>query len=101
MVRRKIVWDKPALQALQAAYDYIKKDSLQNAELVRLDLLDMTQRLEFHSERHPPDKFKTNNDGTYRAFEKHSYRITYKNCTSTSHHFEGSTCKARTVTVLS
>ena len=78
MVRRKIVWDKPALQALQAAYDYIKKDSLQNAELVRLDLLDMTQRLEFHSERHPPDKFKTNNDGTYRAFEKHSYRITYK-----------------------
>jgi plasmid stabilization system protein ParE len=25
-----------------------------------------------------PDKFKTGNDGSYRAFEKHRYRITYR-----------------------
>lgn len=78
MVKRKIVWDKPAYQTLQAAYEYIKKDSLQNAEMVKLDLLRMTQQLELHAERHPPDKFKIHNDGTYRAFEKHSYRIAYK-----------------------
>jgi plasmid stabilization system protein ParE len=25
-----------------------------------------------------PDKCKTNNDGSYRAFEKHHYRIVYR-----------------------
>ncbi|MBK8607580.1 MAG: type II toxin-antitoxin system RelE/ParE family toxin [Chitinophagaceae bacterium] len=25
-----------------------------------------------------PDKFKENNDGSYRAFEKHHYRISYR-----------------------
>ncbi|MBS1566856.1 MAG: type II toxin-antitoxin system RelE/ParE family toxin, partial [Bacteroidetes bacterium] len=25
-----------------------------------------------------PDKYKTNNDGSYRAFEKHRYRIVYR-----------------------
>jgi len=26
----------------------------------------------------PPDKFKKNNDGTWRAFEKYHYRISYR-----------------------
>jgi hypothetical protein len=25
-----------------------------------------------------PDKYKADNDGSYRAFEKHSYRIVYR-----------------------
>jgi plasmid stabilization system protein ParE len=24
------------------------------------------------------DRFRSNNDGSYRAFEKHSYRVTYR-----------------------
>ncbi|WP_369427811.1 type II toxin-antitoxin system RelE/ParE family toxin [Membranihabitans maritimus] len=31
-----------------------------------------------HPGKYPPDKFKTDNDGSYRAFEKFSYRVAYK-----------------------
>jgi plasmid stabilization system protein ParE len=29
-------------------------------------------------EKYPPDKFRLDNEGNYRAFETHSYRISYK-----------------------
>jgi plasmid stabilization system protein ParE len=29
-------------------------------------------------ELYSPDKYKMNNDGRYRAFEKHRYRISYR-----------------------
>jgi len=31
-----------------------------------------------HPECYGPDKYKLNNDDTYRAFEKHRYRIAYR-----------------------
>lgn len=31
-----------------------------------------------HPEFYYPDKYKSNNDGSFRAFEKHKYRIVYK-----------------------
>lgn len=33
MVKKVVVWDKPAYTSLQAAYDYIKEDSPINAAL--------------------------------------------------------------------
>jgi plasmid stabilization system protein ParE len=56
---------------------YIRKDSYQNAIKVRYDIVAMPDSLSVNPERFPPDKFKTNNDGTYRAFELHRYRISY------------------------
>jgi plasmid stabilization system protein ParE len=53
-------------------------ESLQNAEKLRDEIIDLTIELPKHPEKHPLDKFKKDNDGTWRAFEKHHYRISYR-----------------------
>lgn len=73
-----VVWDKQAYSALQKLYDYIREESIVNAEKVRSEILRMTATLAEHPEKYPPDKFKKSNTGNYRAFEKFSYRIAYK-----------------------
>lgn len=72
------IWSKKAKNELQKAFLYILLDSLQNAELVRDDIIDITIDLAKHPEKYPPDKFKKDNDGTWRAFEKHHYRVSYR-----------------------
>ena len=81
MVRKNVPvvsWDKPAYGSLQKIFNYIKQDSLTNAEKVRDGILKITSSLPNHPEKYPPDKFKKNNSGLYRAFEKYSYRVAYK-----------------------
>lgn len=72
-----VKWDKPAFIAFQKIYDHIRKDSPVNAEKVKQEILAITKGLADYPERYPPDKFKTNNTGNYRAFEKYSYRVAY------------------------
>ena len=55
-------WSRASELQLKKAFDYIRKDS---------------EILSLNPERFPPDKFKMNNDGSYRAFELHRYRISY------------------------
>ncbi len=74
----KIVWRKLALLQLKEAFDYIKKDSLQSAENVRNAIFSATDNLKYNPEIHPLDKYRKNNDGTFRAFEIYSYRIAYQ-----------------------
>lgn len=81
MVRKTksvVVWDKPAYASLQQAYNYIKEDSLSNAEKVREGILKIVDALPDHPEKHPPDNYKKSNKGNYRAFEKYSLRVAYK-----------------------
>lgn len=73
-----VVWGKSARAELRKAFEYIALDSRQNAELVRDTLIDMTIDLSTNPFKHPLDKFKTSNDGTWRAFEKYHYRISYR-----------------------
>ena len=72
------VWSKRAKSELKKAYLYIRMDSLQNAEIVRDDIVDLTIDLCKNPEKYPLDKFKKDNDGTWRAFEKYHYRISYR-----------------------
>jgi plasmid stabilization system protein ParE len=72
------VWSRGARIELRKAYSYILLDSLQNAEMVRDDIIDLSIDLCKNPEKHPLDKFKKDNDGTWRAFEKHHYRISYR-----------------------
>ena len=72
------VWSKRARIELQKAYLYIKLDSVQNAEMLRDDLIDLTIDLCNYPTKYPPDKFKKDNDGTWRAFEKRHYRVSYR-----------------------
>jgi plasmid stabilization system protein ParE len=74
-----VVWNKRAYISLQKAYKTIKEDSLQNAQMVRDEILRITrEELPANPEKYPPDKFKKNNQGNYRAFERSSYRISYR-----------------------
>ncbi len=72
------VWSKKAKLQLQKAFDFIKQDSLQNAEKVRDEIIDATIDIANHPEKYSPDKYKTTNDGSYRAFEIHRSRISYR-----------------------
>jgi plasmid stabilization system protein ParE len=73
-----VIWSKTAKAQLQQAYYYIIKDSLQNGQLVRDKIIELTNDLSKHPEKYPPDKFKQNNDGSYSAFEIFRYRVSYR-----------------------
>jgi len=74
---RKITWDKQAIIYLRESIKYIRKDSPQNAETVKNDILGKINELPTKPEIYNPDKYKTNNNGDYRAFEIHRLRVSY------------------------
>jgi len=57
---------------------FIAKDSHQQADIIFDKLVNSTLKLEAMPYRYPPDKYKTDNDGRYRAYELFHYRISYK-----------------------
>lgn len=64
-----VVWSNSAKSELKKAYEYIALDSLQNAQMVRDVLIDLTIDLSNHPQKHPTDKFNKDNDGTWRVLE--------------------------------
>ena len=77
-MERTIVWNKRPSQYFAKALKHISQESYQNAELVETAILTELEDLKEHPEKYPPDKFKRNNQGNYRAFETHSYRVAYR-----------------------
>ena len=77
MTKRKILWDKQALHYFRNAIQYIRKDSPQNADKVKSEVLEKINELSIRPEIHNPDKYKINNNGSYRAFELHRLRVGY------------------------
>jgi plasmid stabilization system protein ParE len=77
MANRKISWDRYALRQFNKAILYIAEDSIQNAETVSADIIAKIEELPTLPEKYPPDKYKLENDGNYRAFELHRLRIAY------------------------
>jgi plasmid stabilization system protein ParE len=73
----KVIIDNPAKAQLKDAYTYIKLDSPKNAEKVKAKILTSIKELADHPEKYPKDKYRLNNDGSYRAFEIYKYRISY------------------------
>ncbi|MBV9961553.1 MAG: type II toxin-antitoxin system RelE/ParE family toxin [Parafilimonas sp.] len=78
MTNKKITWSKVAAKQFEAGIRYIAADSIQNAEKVRNEILEKVEKLILHPEVYSLDKYKTNNDGSYRAFELHRYRVAYR-----------------------
>ncbi len=77
---KKIIWAKSALKQAEAIHQYILEDSqsLKIADKVINTLFDSTEILEDQPEVYPLDNLKLNNDGSYRAYTKYSYRISYR-----------------------
>jgi plasmid stabilization system protein ParE len=73
-----IHWENEAKLHLKQACAYIRKDSVQNALKVKKEILDIITTLSIYPEKYSLDKYKKNNDGSYRSFEKHHYRIAYR-----------------------
>jgi len=76
--KRALVWDIEAKEHLQKIYEHIKKDSISSARKVKSEILSTVKKLKKNPEMFPPDRFKIDNAGNYRSFEKYSYRVTYK-----------------------
>jgi len=77
MDKRKIVWDKQALNYFRESIRYIRQDSPQNADKVKKEVLEKINELSGRPEIHNLDKYKLNNNGSYRAFELHRFRVSY------------------------
>lgn len=73
-----IVWTKRSMLHLKQIHDYISEKSTQNAAKVIEDIFNEMNKAVANPEIYNADKFKTNNDGSYRSFEKHHYRVTYR-----------------------
>lgn len=78
MVRNQLVWTRRSQQHLRALYKYISDDPAQNALKVVNDIIAAAEKAIVNPQYYNPDKYKINNDGSYRAFEKHRYRIVYR-----------------------
>lgn len=77
MKTKAVKWDKPALIYFSEAIRYIRKDSPQNADKIKTEILSRITTLSNSPEIHAPDKYKQNNNGSYRAFELYRLRIAY------------------------
>lgn len=80
--KRELIWDEKALTNLEKSLQRISESSIQQAEQVEQAVLERIEIVRIHPERYPPDKYKRNNTGNYRALETHSFRVSY-------HHTEG------------
>lgn len=72
------VWTPQAITELRKAFEYISQDSPQNANNVIDEIIALADKLPEQPEMFPPDKYKKNNDGSWRSFEKFHYRISYR-----------------------
>ena len=77
-MKLSIRWNQKALEQFINAIKYIEQDSPLNAEKFQKEILKRIDGLLLQPERYHEDKLKLKNDGTYRAFEKFNYRISYR-----------------------
>jgi plasmid stabilization system protein ParE len=76
---RVLVWDKIALDHLREIYDSLKMgNNLEFAKEVKNAILKTTKELVDNPFIYEQDRFKFDNDGSFRAFEKFKYRVVYK-----------------------
>ena len=75
---RKLIWSKRATKSFLKILDFIEKDSIQKAEKVSIEVLKTIYESGKNPEHHRRDKYKIENDnGSFRAFEVHSIRISF------------------------
>ena len=74
----KVIWSLRALKQFKVIYDYIKNESPQGAETVRNAIIDTTDKLPINPLIFEADRFKLNNDKSYRAFTEFNIRVTYR-----------------------
>lgn len=74
----EVRWNNTARNQVRKIYDYIAKDSVQNAKSIIEKILSSTEKLEKNPERFGLDKYKKDNDGSYRHHEPHKHRTVFR-----------------------
>jgi plasmid stabilization system protein ParE len=74
----EVIWDDKALLALNKILDYILEDSPLNARKIAEAIVEAFDKIIRYPLIYPADKYKRNNNNTYRAFNLHKIRISYK-----------------------
>ncbi|RZM09102.1 MAG: type II toxin-antitoxin system RelE/ParE family toxin [Pedobacter sp.] len=79
-MEKRIVWSRISLEQLNQIFAYIAEVSMSDniAERMVNQIYRSAKILENNYEIYPLDIHKTNNDGSYRAYEIVHYRISYK-----------------------
>jgi plasmid stabilization system protein ParE len=77
-IRYKIIWSQRSLYQLNEIYSYIHKESPQGAKKVVASISKLVGTLSTRAMIYEADRFKVNNDGSYRAFTVYSYRVAYR-----------------------
>ena len=77
---KKIIWASDALEQLEDIHFYIlfESKSIHIADKVIDKIFESTEILKTSPEIYKLDSKKTNNDGSFRAFEEFKYRVVYK-----------------------
>ncbi len=76
---RSLVWDKEALNDFKIIYSFLKTgDNLDYANEVKKAILKTAKELVKNPFIFEQDRFKFDNDGSFRAFEEFKYRVAYK-----------------------
>lgn len=75
--RTRIVWDTIARENFKMALKFIKEDSPVAASRIETEILAIIEKNQEQPKRYPADKFRNNNDGSYRAFELYNLRFSY------------------------
>lgn len=73
----EIRWDTIALIQFKEIFVYIRKDSYQNALMVKRKILECVTNLKSKPRRYAPDKFRTDGNEAFRSFEVFKIRVTY------------------------
>jgi plasmid stabilization system protein ParE len=76
--RYEVLWNTVARKQVKEIYDYIGQESVQNAKKVVAEIGLSTEKLQTNPDRFGLDKYKKNNDGSYRYFELYRYRIAFR-----------------------
>jgi plasmid stabilization system protein ParE len=74
----KVIWGKAALDQLKSHCEYVAEDSPKAAEKIKKGIFEITDKLAQHPEIYPPDRFRKNNKGDFRAFDKYNLRVSYQ-----------------------
>lgn len=78
MEKIPVIWTENSKIQLQKIYFNIAMDSIFQADRVFEKLIESTADLSEYPLKYPPDKYKTDNEGNYRAYELYHFRISYK-----------------------
>ena len=74
---RSIVWSKNAASQYYEIMEFLSEKAPEALNTVGNALLDVAESLTLEYNNYPPDRFKKNNDGRYRAALVFSYRVSY------------------------